>query len=220
MEQTLSILMVDDHPMILEGYKNTLLQEKEFNTKIETATNCDAALEKLKTAEYNPYNLVFLDIKIPPCADGKILTGEDLGEYIKRKFPDTKIIILTMFSENIRLTNILNISNPDGFLIKSEVTPQELLQSVKEVMNGKNYYGKTISHLIKQQQNLHPVFDDYDRQILYHLSKGTKTRNLVDYVPLSLGAIEKRKRKIKEVFCISNGGDREILDKARELGFL
>ena len=220
MEKTLSILMVDDHPMILEGYKNTLLQDKNLNHRIETANTCDTALEKLHSAGNNPYQLIFLDIKIPPCANGKILSGEDLGVYIRNQFPEIRIIILTMFSESVRLKNILKNVNPDGFLIKSDVTPQELRQAVKVVMDGSNYYSEIVNYLMEQQQNQQSVLDDYDRRILYHLSKGTKTSHLVKYVPLSLGAIEKRKRKIKEVFGITSGGDREILDKAMEYGFL
>lgn len=220
MNRILSVLMVDDHPMILEGYKNVLQQVKDINLKIDTANDCDSALSKFKSAVQNPYDLVFLDIKIPPCAKGKILTGEDLGAYLRQEFPSTRIIILTMFSEKLRLINILQNVNPNGFLIKSDVTPQELQAAVQTVIKGQNYYSETIKKIIERQQTKHHVLDDYDRRILYHLSKGTKTRNLVEYVPLSLGAIEKRKRKIKEVFNITSGGDREILDKARELGFL
>ncbi|MBZ9629732.1 response regulator [Salegentibacter sp. LM13S] len=218
MKNTLSILMVDDHPMILEGYKNTLLQEKDFNLEIDTATNCDTAISKLERPGSN-YDIVLLDIKIPPCANGKILSGEDLGVFIRQKFLSTKIIILTMFSEKIRLTNIIENVNPDSFLIKSEVMPLELVEAVKGVMNGEKYYSETIKKLNKQQ-NQDSVLDDYDRRIIFQLSKGTKTSHLVDYIPLSLGAIEKRKRRIKEVFGINRGGDREILDKARQLGYL
>lgn len=220
MKSLLSVLMVDDHPMILEGYKNALLQNKQINAEINTANNCDSAINKLETSAAAPFNLVFLDIKIPPCSDGKILSGEDLGLFIREHFPRTKIIILTMFSEHIRLSNILKNVNPNGFLIKSDVTPKELVNAVKVVMKGGNYYSETIHELLEQQRNQHPVLDDFDRKILYHLSQGTKTRHLVDYVHLSLGAIEKRKRKIKEAFGITHGGDREILDKAKELGFL
>ena len=43
---------------------------------------------------------------------------------------------------------------------------------------------------------------------------GTKTKNLVDYIPLSLAAIEKRKRNIRKIFEIEESGDKPILDKA------
>jgi DNA-binding NarL/FixJ family response regulator len=217
MKKNLSILMIDDHPMILEGYRNTLLQDGNFDFQIKTANDCDEAIFKLERSDAS-YDLILLDMKIPPSANGKFLSGEDLGVYIKQKFSSTKIIILTMFSENIRLTNILKNISPDALLIKSELMPSELIEAINLVMKDEKYYSETIRKLT--QKNHHFNLDDYDRRILYQLSIGTKTRHLVQYIPLSLGAIEKRKRKIKEVFEIDSGGDREILVKARELGFL
>ncbi len=49
MEKKLNILMVDDHPMILEGYKNTLLGADDLNYFIEvtTASDCDSAYDEI-----------------------------------------------------------------------------------------------------------------------------------------------------------------------------
>ena len=47
----------------------------------------------------------------------------------------------------------------------------------------------------------------------------TDSKNLVDYIPLSLEAIEKRKRN-RKIFEIEESGDKPILDKAIEYGFL
>ena len=217
MKDTLSILLVDDHPMTLEGYKNTLLQEDGLNLSIETAENSDSALSKIRHTGKH-YDVIFLDIQIPPSSKGNILSGEDLGLHIREACPNTKIVIITMFTENIRIRNIIRNVNPNAFLIKSEVIAAELLKALKSVIKGKEYYSKTVRRL--RSQNRDSILDDIDRQIIYQLSKGTKTRNLVHYIPLSLGAIEKRKRKIKEAFEIEKGGDREVLDKAKKLGFL
>ena len=64
------------------------------------------------------------------------------------------------------------------------------------------------------------VLDDIDRNILFHLSKGIKTKNLTEHIPLSLAAIEKRKRHLKEVFDVEKKGDESLLEQARNTGFL
>lgn len=64
------------------------------------------------------------------------------------------------------------------------------------------------------------MLDNIDRSILYHISKGVKTKNLVSIVNLSLPAIEKRKRNIKEAIGVNQGGDLVLVEKAREIGFL
>ncbi len=219
MKKELKILIVDDHPMIIEGYKNALQNNDFISFQVDTAISCGTALEQVNKARESPYDIFLLDIKIPPCTNPKILSGEDLGLYLKKSKPDAKIIISTMFNENLRLQNIFKNLDPEGFLVKSDVTPAELLKAVEVVSNGGKYYSESIQNLRKVIGD-DKTLDEFDRKILFYLSKGTKTKDLVNYIPLSIGAIEKRKRKIKEVFDITDGGDKAILEKAERLGYL
>lgn len=220
MKKKLKILMIDDHPMILEGYKNALNQINELQLSIDSAHSCEEALSRLKSASHHPYDIVFLDMKIPESTDGRLLSGEDLGLYIQKEFPDIRLIVLTMFNENLRFENILKNLKPQGFLSKSDVTPEELNTAVKVVSQDGNYYSASIRKYLDLQKDDNYLLDEYDRRILYYLSKGTRTKDLVDVIPLSLPAIEKRKRKIREIFGISESGDMAMLNRAEELGFL
>jgi len=62
--------------------------------------------------------------------------------------------------------------------------------------------------------------DEKNLKILYHLSRGVKTKNLPNYVSLSLSAIEKRKNQIKEMFSIAKADDQKLLEEARRRGFV
>lgn len=215
------ILIIDDHPIIVEGYKNTLLEiREELDPVMDIAVNCDDAYEKIISSQDQPYHLILLDISLPPSKDGKILSGEDLGLIIREKAPSSHLIVLTMFNENYRLHNILKNLNPEGFLIKSDVTPKELLKAIEEVSTNKHYYSHTVIELLRKQVTSDILIDNIDRKILFHLSKGVQTRNLIDVVPLSLAAVEKRKRLMKEAFGIRNGGDILLLETAKQMGFL
>ncbi len=55
---------------------------------------------------------------------------------------------------------------------------------------------------------------------MFHISKGVQTKDLSGIVNLSLAAIEKRKRNIKGMIGVGQGGDLVLIEKARELGFL
>lgn len=223
MVEKVKILMIDDHSLILEGYKSKLLESFEKNELlmfIDTAHNCDEAFEKIKRSSIDgAYDYVFLDINLPSSQDQKFLSGEDLGKKIKELTPDTSILVLTMYSENLRLLNILRNLNPEAFLIKSDVTPQEFLRAFNKVRAGEVYYSQSVTNLMRSQLTSNIVLDDNDRKILYHLSKGIRTKDLVDIVPLSLAAIEKRKKMMKEVFEIENG-DLALINRAKDMGFL
>lgn len=224
MTKLIKILIVDDHPMIIEGYKNALLSinSDQVTLDVDTADTCDSAFDKIKASATNdnPYDIVFLDIKLPPSTNGLIISGEDLGIKTKELTPNTKVVILTMFNNNFRIHNILKNVNPDGFLVKSDVTSDELTRAFHVILNDPPYYSHTVTKLLRTRIINDVVLDDIDRNILFHLSKGIKTKNLTAHIPLSLAAIEKRKRHLKEIFQVEKKGDESLLEEARKTGFL
>ena len=63
--------------------------------------------------------------------------------------PDCKIIVSTTFNDNFRANNILMNLNPDGYLVKNDITPQDLIYAIKSVISDVPYYSKTIMRLLK-----------------------------------------------------------------------
>lgn len=224
MQTTIRILMTDDHPMIIEGYQNTLIATKKAdqNLKIDIANNCDESIKFMENAvaKENLYDVLFMDISLPPSSDGKFNTGEDLAMYARSIMPKAKIIILTMFNEVYRIHNIVKTINPEGFLIKSDLTSRELANAFQAVLNNPPFYSGTVNSLIRKTVSTNVVLDDVNRKILHLLSQGIKTKNLKAHVDLSLSAIEKRKKYMKEVFFVEDGSDESLLDRARDKGII
>ena len=219
-------LIIDDHPLIADAYKSAfkyIAQENEAITfQIQLAVDCDSAYNIIKStaAANKKIDIIFLDMRLPPSKDGTILSGEDLGLKINSLLPGTKIVVSTTFNDNYRVHSIFKNINPDGFLVKNDITPVELVQAIKEVLNDPPYYSKTITKLLRNQVSNDFLLDDIDRRILYELSIGTKTKDLPAVVPLSIAGIEKRKRLLKISFDINGTDDRELILAAREKGFI
>jgi len=224
MQTTLRILMTDDHPMIIEGYQNTLIATKKAdqNLIIDIANNCDESVKFMENGveKNNPYDVLFMDISLPPSSDGKFNTGEDLAMYARSIMPKAKIIILTMFNETYRIHNIVRTINPEGFLIKSDLTSKELANAFQAVLSNPPFYSGTVNSLIRKTVSTNIVLDDVNRKILHLLSQGIKTKNLKEHIDLSLSAIEKRKKYMKEVFFIEDGSDESLLEKAKNKGII
>lgn len=215
----INVLLIDDHHMILEGYSNVLsrIDTEAQQFKVDTADDCDLAWKKI---ERGTYDVIFLDINFPVSEESKILSGEDLGIKIRRQFPEMKIVILTILEDSFRLRNILGNVNPEGFLLKGETTSKELVQCLEKVLTAPPYYGTRISKLLHSSSIQNTSIDEIDRIMLYQLSLGTKTKDLTEHVNLSLRAVEDRKKKLKEVFGVSGGGNKALLEKARESGYI
>ncbi|WP_010521704.1 response regulator transcription factor [Aquimarina agarivorans] len=215
----INILMVDDHEMILEGYKNVFSnissESKKFN--IETSTNCE---EAWKLVNDKIFDVVFLDINFPVIEGSKLISGEDLGIKIKNEKPLIKIVILTTLEDKFRLQNILFNINPDGFLLKGETNSSELIKCIERVIEQPPYYGQKISKILRSGVNHKLTLDKTDRSILYQLSLGSKNKDVAESVNLSLRAVENRKRKLKEIFDIEGGSNKQLLEKARESGYI
>jgi len=221
-----AVLIIDDHPLITEAYKTAFnfysKQNEDVIFTIQTAMNCDSAFELINEfcSKEKRLHIVFLDIKLPPSKNGKILSGEDLGIKIKKLLPDTKIVISTTFNDNYRIQSIFKSLDPDGFLIKNDITPKDLLETIETILFDPPYYSKTVVKLLRKQVTNDFLLDSIDRKILHELSMGTRMKDLPDILPLSIAGIEKRKRNLKLIFNINSPDDKELLLIAREKGFI
>ncbi|PWK19000.1 response regulator [Xanthomarina spongicola] len=224
MQETIRILMTDDHPMIIEGYQNTLIATKKESQdlKIDIANSCDESIKYMNKAISleNPYDILFMDISLPPSTDGKFTSGEDLALYARKIMPKAKIVILTMFNESYRIHNIVKTINPEGFLIKSDLTSRELASAFQAVINNPPFYSGTVNSIIRKTISNDIVIDEVNRKILHLLSQGIKTKSLTDHIDLSMSAIEKRKRHLKELFMVNDSNDETLLNEARKKGFV
>ena len=82
-----------------------------------------------------------------------------------------------------------------------------------------NCYSKTVQKNKNKVILNDELLDEYHKKIIFHLSKGVRTKNLIQYIPLSLSAIEKRKNYIKQLFNV-NGDDEQLLIEAKKRGFI
>lgn len=225
MTEQLKTLIVEDHQLIVDSYITALEQisknkpEISFNTIV--AKDCDEAnIEVEHAVAFGALDLVFLDISLKPSKDKKIISGDDIGIKIRKHFPDTKIIVSTHLYDNFRLINILESFNPNSLLLKNEVTFERLTESILNVIYDIPYYSHSILKLVRQLISNDYNLDQIDRKILYHLSLGTKTKDLPKIINLSLAGIERRKRRLNQIFNNEKKTDKALIKLAREKGFI
>lgn len=219
------VLIIEDHPLITEAYKKAFsqisLKNPQLSFIISTANNCDEAYLKINDAsKQQGFDIIILDIKLPPSKEGILLSGEDLGLKIIELLPDSKIVVSTTFNDNYRINSIFKSLNPEGFLIKNDLNPRELVLAIESIIEGRPYYSKSVIELMRKLTTNDFLIDAIDRKLLYELSKGTKMSQLPEIIPLSISALEKRKRVLKEIFNLADKEDRDLFRIAEEKGFI
>ncbi|WP_159799315.1 response regulator [Flavobacterium sp. MK4S-17] len=223
--QELNILIVDDHPMTVDGYINVLSEEKFENHELvfTKALDCKQAYEYIIDSKNNgkPFNIAYLDLSLPPYPDKNINSGFDLGILLREMIPDCIIIILTMHSESALVDRLIKEINPQGILCKSDIDIDEFLNAFKIIFSGDNYLSSKIVKSLKDKVFDAYKLDNYDKQILMRLSEGILTKNIPNYVPLSLSAIEKRRDRMKNMLLQGKGGDdHELVEAIKKMGIL
>nr|WP_314898377.1 response regulator [uncultured Flavobacterium sp.] len=217
-----NILIVDDHPFIIEGYKNAITRynPKGFEFFISQAKDCESAYDVITNPATSAFDIAFLDISMPPYEEKGIYSGEDLAKLINEFMPNCKIILLTMYTELLKIKTIIKTINPNGLVIKNDLTFDELLFAFDKVINNKIYYSQSVQKMLDLAEKDTIEIDQFDKQILFHLSKGTKLNDIPQYIPISLGAIERRKLNLKKLLKIDNGSDIDLIREAKNQGLL
>ena len=216
------IIIVDDHPFIIEGYKNAITRYNpdEFEFSITKAKDCESAYNIITNPDVEAFDIAFLDISMPPYEEKGIYNGEDLAKLISEYMPNCKIILLTMYTELLKIKTIIKTINPSGLVIKNDLTFDELLFAFDKVIKDETYYSESVVKMLNLSEENTIEIDQIDKQILFHLSKGTKLNDIPQYIPISLGAIERRKINLKELLKVEEGSDIDLVREAKNKGLL
>jgi DNA-binding NarL/FixJ family response regulator len=217
----LKVLMVDDHPAIIEGYKAILSYNKlGFDIKTTTAFDCENAYKIIVKQEEKPFDIVFIDISLPGYPDKQIKNGEDLVSLTRKFIPNSKIVILTSHTEKFILHRLLQECKPEGLFLKNDMYADEFINAFTAIINGECYHSETVrKHKFAFPIN-EKLLDSFNQQIILFLSKGMQNKTIQEELHLSRSAIDKRKVTIKTYLGIDKGNDEDIIREARKLGLI
>ncbi len=162
MQMKLKILMIDDHPSMIEGYK-IILSYNTLGFEIETtsAFSCESAYEIITSSKNTLFDLVFIDYSLPAYEKMNIDSGEDLALLVKTHMPNAKIVMLTSHNEALILYNILRNIEPAGLLVKSDFSADELISAFDIIMKGEIYHSITVKHRMKELLSKKAYLDNF-----------------------------------------------------------
>lgn len=218
----MNLLIVDDHPITVEGYWSALdHQASGIGEAVYTkAHSCEAAYLKIVNAltTGSNYDLAIIDQGLPPYPEQSLQSGSDLAVFVRKNMPECKIIMITAHTEVIIIYDIVKKVSPDALIIKNDITPEILREVVSEVLRGNMYQSPTVKNSINEIWKKELMIEDYNRQILLYLSKGFKIKELEPIICLSSSAIQKRIIRMKEIFGVTD--DSSLVKEAVKQGFI
>ncbi len=131
--QAIRLHIVDDHQMMIDGLRALLGDEPAFKI-IAESNNGKVALAKI---EKEQPDVLLTDISMPE------MNGLDLTKAVKEKFPNVKIIALSMFGERNTISEMLQ-AGISGYIVKN-TGKQELVQAINKVASGGMFFSDEVS---------------------------------------------------------------------------
>ena len=188
----LRVLLVDDHVMVLEGFKRLIEDQCEVVGMVEDGRTLLEVAPKLKP------DIVTMDISMP------WLNGLDAARRLKKEMPDVKIIFLTMHAD-VAYVREAFAAGASGFLMKRSAGT-ELLQAIHAVSNGQYYITslstKDLVHsILEGASNVSPqrdVLTPRQREVLQLVAEGRAVKEIATILTVSAKTVEYHKTQIME----------------------
>jgi DNA-binding NarL/FixJ family response regulator len=196
MNKPIKIVIVDDHPIVIEGITMLFSNSNDF----EVVASFTKGLNFLKYSLINQVDIVLLDVFLPD------VNGIDLCKTIKQEYP--KIVVLGMSSQSERSLVIQFIQNgASGYLLKN-ASLQEFYDCVKKAMAGEIVFSNEVKIIIGQPETSDfkklPTLTTREKEILTLLSKGKTTQDIADELFLSFLTIQTHRRNILNKLGVKN----------------
>lgn len=184
----ISVLLVDDHPVVIEGLRKLL----DTAGDIEVTGSANDASTALTQARTLKPQVILLDLRMPGA------TGIQTTRRLREQNYEGAIIVLTSYGDQAYVTQALE-AGADGYLLKS--TPSEqLIKSIRDASHGRRQLSpelldgvlEEIGDLARQKTQREFSLSEEDTEILLRTSQGASNRAIAQGMDLSEVAVKKR----------------------------
>lgn len=190
----IKVLVVDDHPMVLEGMRS-MLSQISFVELTGVAADAFEAIEKIKQ---HPPQIVLTDINMPE------VSGIELTEKIKKEFPEVKVVAMSTFRERSYISQMIK-NGASGYLIKS-ASREEIEEALLSVHEGKLYMNLDVSMAgidIQDMANV-PVLSRREAEVLQLISDGLTNPQIAEKLFISLHTVDSHRKNLLTKFGVNN----------------
>lgn len=182
-----SILLVDDHRILLEGVKNLLSGSNQYEVK-DTASSGKDALQLIKA---NEYDILITDYELQD------ITGLELIKAAKSVLPELKVIVLSMHDDPSVVRELLR-AGINGYILKGD-THRTLNEALTKVINNRKYLSDEISEVIVQMTDdpsERGVLTTREVEILKLVAKEFSSRQIAERLFISERTVETHRKNI------------------------
>jgi len=204
----IKVIVVDDHPMVIEGMR-AMLQQIPYVELCATATDTFMALENVE--EHQP-SLIIVDINLPE------VSGIALTAKLKKEHPGIKVIGMSTFNERSYVSQMIQ-SGADGFLVKS-ASKEEIEKAISSVVDGRMFLSVDVDMNTQEKKDLNnkPVLTRREKEVLLLIAEGLTNPQIAEKLFISLHTVDSHRKSLLGKFEVNNTAT--LISKAVRMGLV
>lgn len=193
-QKKIRLLLVDDHPIVLEGIKSHLAAQAELEVVGEAANG----QEGVRKAKQLLPDIVLMDISMPH------MNGLEAMTQLRKRVPSSKIMVLTMHDNREYIAQIIRLG-ARGYVMK-DTSPAELIQAIKLVHAGEVVFSPTASRVLldelvnggkpRADQPAAMQLSDREREVLVLIADGCSNKEIADRLGVAVRTTETHRERI------------------------
>lgn len=202
MESKRRIMIVEDHTLLRAGLRALLSQDPTVDIVGESDNGRDA----IRLIGMLSPHLVLMDLSMPG------INGIEAITDIKRRYPDTRVLVLTIHKTEEYIHEALR-AGANGYILK-DASHDELVIAIRCVLNGKTYLSPDVSAKVingylgtGRSSDVRSAWDTLthrEREILKLVAEGHPNRYIADYLCLSVKTVEKHRSNLMKKLDLHN----------------
>jgi DNA-binding NarL/FixJ family response regulator len=192
----INLLVVDDHPMVLEGMR-VMLQQISFAKLVATASNAINAIEMIK--QYPEIEVAIVDINLPD------ISGIVLTEKIRHEFPQIKVLAMSTFNERSYISQMIQ-NGASGYLVKS-ASKEEIEEAILCAHEGKMYLSAALQLSVSrpnEKPEKMPLLTTREKEVLVLIADGMTNPQIAQALFISQHTVESHRKNLLAKFGVSN----------------
>lgn len=177
MEKKIKILLVDDHPVVLDGLKAILNCIPDFEV-VGTAKNGTEAFDYFKKLQPD---ITIIDLKMPD------VDGVEVISRIRKEFPKAKFIVLTVYVGEEDIYRAFK-AGAKAYLLKS-ASENEIMETIYSVYKGERKIPHHIIEILDKHPQL-PELTSRELEVLYYLANGKSNKEISKCLNITIRTVK------------------------------
>lgn len=189
-QEKISLAIVDDHQIVIDGLKSLLQGHPNFIVKIESTYP-----EKMEgILAVNKVDILLTDIMMP------LMNGAQLAKIVKTKFPSIKILALSMSGQGELVNQMVNDSDIAGYVLKN-LGKQELITALEKIASGGVYFSEEVLQEMIKDSDRKKTSDEVhltirEVEIIRLIEKELNNKQIADSLFISERTVETHRKNI------------------------